>query len=100
MQEKCEKLGHQWVTTTAPGWFHCCRAVGVKSFRRGMVLQAVTCGATAYCAGCLGCRLPQNYSILLCRQHQGVSALSLPVRSVVPQQSTVSAPAAQQQSLW
>ena len=98
MEKKCEVLGHAWVTTTAPGWYRCDRAVDLKLVKGGTEYKPVVCGAVAHCPGCLGYCLT-THPVVFCSLHVGLDLGTIPL-VVHPKQAKSSVPPPQQQAMW
>ncbi len=98
LQEKCETLGHSWVTTTAPGWFRCDKVVDLKPIKGGTEYKSVLCGAIAHCPGCLGYCLT-THPVVFCARHVGLDLMTVPL--VVHHKERVQhVSGGKQQSLW
>ncbi|GCE17288.1 hypothetical protein [Dictyobacter kobayashii] len=95
---KCDVLGHEWIVTSAPGWFRCQRVIDTKVSKRNPVGHSVYCGAVAHCPGCLGYVL-QGYQVVMCRDHACVNIQRLPLMTPTRRQS-FSSYTSEQQQLW
>src|SRR5436309_1741422 len=97
----CAQGQHCWYPASAPGWYQCRAVVDTRLVRQGHTeaMQLVTCGAVAYCPGCLGYCI-DKYMIVRCQAHAALDLSRLPLIVHRVGSSAFPAPTGSQQTLW